>query len=77
MNKNYKCIYDIDNIYTNRVINSDTLIDHYIEVCNETEDADHIGWIIRLKETDRQEEAVQFISEIWNLKLKEIENNKS
>jgi glycine cleavage system H lipoate-binding protein len=72
MNKNYKCVYDVEGIYTDKVIDSNTLIDDYLEVCNEVEDADLIGWITRLKETDRQEEAIEFICGVWDLRLEEL-----
>ena len=44
--KTYKVIADIENIYKpNSIITSDTLINDYLECCNQTEDADLIGWM--------------------------------
>ena len=72
MNKNYKCVYDVEGRYTDKVIDSNTLIDDYLEICNEIEDADLIGWLVRLKETNKQEEAVDFICGVWDLLLEEM-----
>ena len=74
--KTYKVIADIENIYKpNSIITSDTLINDYLERCNQTEDADLIGWIYTLKETNTDNsitQAITFITDEWNIKLEEI-----
>ena len=74
--KTYKVIADIENIYKpNSIITSDTLINDYLERCNQTEDADLIGWIYTLKETNTDNsisQAITFITDEWDIKLEEI-----
>ena len=61
--KTYKVIADIENIYKpNSIITSDTLINDYLERCNQTEDADLIGWIYTLKETNTDNSITQAIT---------------
>lgn len=74
--KTYKIISDSENIYLpNTIITSDTLINDFIDTCNETEDADLIGWLYTLKEgnTDNSiTQAISFIADAWNIQLEEI-----
>ena len=74
--KTYKVIADIENIYKpNSIITSDTLINDYLERCNQTEDADLIGWIYTLKETNTDNsitQAIRFITDTWDIQLEEI-----
>ena len=74
--KTYKVIADIENIYKpNSIITSDTLINDYLERCNQTEDADLIGWIYTLKETNTDNsitQAIIFITDTWDIQLEEI-----
>lgn len=74
--KTYKVISDIENVYQpNSVITSDKLINEFLECCNETEDADLLGWIYTLKETNTDNsitQAIEFITDAWNIQLEEI-----
>ena len=74
--KKYKVIADIENVYQpNTIIISDTIINDYLERCNKTEDADLIGWIYTLKETNTDNsisQAITFITDEWDIKLEEI-----
>lgn len=74
--KIYKVISDIENTYQpNSVITSNKLINDFLNTCNETEDADLIGWLYTLKENNANksiEEAITFITDAWNIKLEEI-----
>lgn len=74
--KTYKIIADIENIYKpNSIITSDTLINDFLVCCNQTEDADLIGWIYTLKETNTDNsitQAITFIADTWNIQLEEI-----
>lgn len=74
--KTYKVISDIENIYQPySIITSDKLINDYLECCNETEDADLIGWLYTLKETNTDNsiaQAMAFITDAWNIQLQEI-----
>lgn len=74
--KIYKVISDIENTYQpNSVITSNKLINDFLNTCNETEDADLIGWLYTLKENNTNnsiEEAITFITDAWNIKLEEI-----
>ena len=74
--KTYKIIADSENVYLpNTIITSDTLINDYLVCCNQTEDADLIGWIDTLKETNTDNsisQAITFITDEWGIKLEEI-----
>ena len=74
--KTYKVISDIENIYQpNTIITSDTLINDFLNTCNETEDADLIGWLYTLKESNTDNsiaEAMAFITDAWDIQLEEI-----
>lgn len=74
--KKYKVIADIENVYQpNTIITSDTIINDYLAYCNKTEDADLIGWIYTLKETNTDNsisQAITFITDEWDIKLEEI-----
>lgn len=74
--KTYKVIYDKLNTYQpNSVITSDTLINDYLDTCRETEDADLIGWLHTLKETNTDNSiarAIAFITDAWDIQLEEI-----
>ena len=74
--KIYKVISDIENTYQpNSVITSNKLINDFLNTCNETEDADLIGWLYTLKENNTNnaiEEAITFITDAWNIQLEEI-----
>lgn len=74
--KKYKVIADIENVYQpNTIIISDTIINDYLERCNQTEDADLIGWLYTLKETNTDNsisQAITFITDEWDIKLEEI-----
>lgn len=74
--KIYKVISDIENTYQpNSVITSNKLINDFLNTCNETEDADLIGWLYTLKENNANksiEEAITFITDAWNIQLEEI-----
>ena len=74
--KKYKVIADIENVYQpNTIITSDTIINDYLACCNKTEDADLIGWIYTLKETNTDNsisQAITFITDEWDIKLEEI-----
>lgn len=52
-----------------------TNINDYIDVSNETEDADLIGWLYTLKQTDTDNsiaQAIAFITDAWDIQLEEI-----
>lgn len=74
--KTYKIIADILNIYQpNTIITSDILINDYLKRCNDTEDADLIGWLHTLKETNTDNsiaQAIAFIADAWDIQLQEI-----
>ena len=74
--KKYKVIADIENVYQpNTIITSDTLINDFLVCSNQTEDADLIGWIYTLKETNTDNsisQAITFITDEWDIKLEEI-----
>ena len=74
--KKYKVIADIENVYQpNTIITSDTIINVYLACCNKTEDADLIGWIYTLKETNTDNsitQAITFITDTWDIQLEEI-----
>lgn len=74
--KKYKVIADIENVYQpNTIITSNTLINDFLVCCNKTEDADLIGWIYTLKETNTDNsisQAITFITDEWDIKLEEI-----
>ena len=74
--KTYKVISDIENIYQpNTIITSDTLINDFLNTCNETEDADLIGWIYTLKETNTDNsiaQAIAFIADAWDIQLEDF-----
>lgn len=73
MNKTYKVIRDSENVYEKgSLITANDIIEKYITHCNDVEDADLIGWIYTLKETNKQEEAVTFITDTWQMDLEEI-----
>lgn len=73
--KTYKIIADSGNIYPkNTIITSNTLIDEFLKWCNTIENADFIGWINNLKQTNTDTSitmAINFIADIWNLQLEE------
>ena len=74
--KKYKVIADKENVYKpNTIITSNTIINNYLTCCNKTEDADLIGWIYTLKETNTDNsisQAITFITDEWDIKLEEI-----
>lgn len=74
--KTYKIIADSKNVYLpNTIITSDTLINDFLACCNQTEDADLLGWLYTLKETNTDNDitmAITFIAETWNIQLEEI-----
>lgn len=74
--KTYKIIADSKNVYLpNTIITSDTLINDFLVCCNQTEDADLLGWLYTLKETNTDNDitmAITFIADTWNIQLEEI-----
>ena len=74
--KTYKIIADNGNVYPkNTIITANTLIEEYLECCNTIEDADLIGWLNNLKQTNTEESitiAITFIADTWNIQLEEI-----
>lgn len=74
--KIYKVIEDKGEVYSpNQIITSDELIDDYLDICNDKEDADLLGWIMALKQKDTDkaiDEAISFITDAWNITLEEI-----
>ena len=74
--KKYKVIADKENVYQpNTIITSDTIINDYLACCNKTEDADLIGWLYTLKETNTDNsisQAITFITDTWDIQLEEI-----
>ena len=74
--KTYKIIVDNENVYLpNTIITSDTLINDFLVCCNQTEDADLLGWLYTLKETNTDDsisQAITFIADTWNIQLEEI-----
>lgn len=74
--KTYKVIEDKGEVYKkNQIITSDELIEDYLDVRNDKEDADLLGRIITLKTKDTGnsiDTAVQFITDAWGLTLEEI-----
>lgn len=74
--KTYKIIADSKNVYLpNTIITSDTLINDFLACCNQTEDADLLGWLYTLKETNTDNDitmAITFIADTWNIQLEEI-----
>lgn len=74
--KTYKIIADSKNVYLpNTIITSDTIINDFLVCCNQTEDADLLGWLYTLKETNTDNsisQAITFIADTWNIQLEEI-----
>lgn len=74
--KTYKIIADSQNVYLpNTIITSDTIINDFLVCCNQTEDADLLGWLYTLKETNTDNsisQAITFITNEWDIKLEEI-----
>lgn len=74
--KTYKIIVDNENVYLpNTIITSNTLINDFLVCCNQTEDADLLGWLYTLKETNTDDSitmAITFIADTWNIQLEEI-----
>lgn len=74
--KTYKIIADSENVYLpNTIITSDTLINDFLVCCNETEDADLIGWLYTLNQTNTDNsiaQAIAFITDTWDIQLEEI-----
>lgn len=74
--KNYKIVHDVENVYADgTIISSDNLIEDYLDVCNSTEDADLIGWLYTLKQRNTEKsirQAVDFIADMWGIKIEEI-----
>ncbi len=74
--KTYKIIVDSENVYLpNTIITSDTIINDFLVCCNQTEDADLLGWLYTLKETNTDDSitmAITFIADTWNIQLEEI-----
>ena len=74
--KTYKIISDSENVYQpNTIITSDTLINDFIDTCNERENADLIEWLYTLKESNTDNsitQAISFIADAWNIHLEEI-----
>lgn len=74
--KTYKIIADSQNVYLpNTIITSNTLINDFLVCCNQTEDADLLGWLYTLKETNTDNDitmAITFIADTWNIQLEEI-----
>ena len=74
--KTYKIIADSGNVYPkNTIITANTLIEEYLECCNTIEDADLIGWLNNLKQTNTDNSitiAINFITEMWGINLEEI-----
>ena len=59
----------------NTIITSDTIINDFLVCCNQTEDADFLGWLYTLKETNTDNsisQAITFIADTWNIQLEEI-----
>lgn len=75
----YKVINDLENVYEqNSIISSDTLINDFLEICNDTEDAELIGWIYSLQQTNTEKtiaQAIAFIADAWNIQLEKITKN--
>ena len=69
MDRVYRIYGSHDTEYT---ITSNKLIDDFINECGKYEDADTIGWLMSLRDTDRQEEAVEYITELLEIDLEEI-----
>ena len=74
--KTYKIIADSENVYLpNTIITSNTLINDFLVCCNQIEDADLLGWLYTLKETNTDDAitmAITFIADTWNIQLEEI-----
>lgn len=74
--KTYKIIVDSENVYLpNTIITSNTLINDFLVCCNQIEDADLLGWLYTLKETNTDDSitmAITFIADTWNIQLEEI-----
>lgn len=74
--KTYKIISDSENVYQpNTIISSDTLINDFIDTCNERENADLIEWLYTLKENNTDNsitQAISFIADAWDIHLEEI-----
>ena len=73
MNRKYRVIYDEGNAYPKgSIIESNTLIEDYLSLCGDWEDADTIGWLNSCLSNDKQDDAIEFISSAWLIKLAAI-----
>lgn len=65
----YKVLSSKENIYQKgEIIEDDTLINRFVETCNEVEDADFIGYIL----TTDKKEALELICNLWNINLQKL-----
>lgn len=66
----YKVLGDSENIYEEgTIIFDEDLINDFLDCCNQTEDADYIGWLMNLP----KDEAVEEICSAWGIRLQKIE----
>ena len=71
MDRTFKVVYDANNTLKSEIITSNELINLFLQTANDNEDAELIGWITTLLQTDKQEEAVEFVSDLWDIELEE------
>lgn len=74
--KLYKVISDSGNVYQpNTIITSDKLIDDFLKMCYNTEDAEFLGWLNTLKEYDTDDsvsQAIEVICDAWDMQLDDL-----
>lgn len=67
----YKVLGDSGNVYEEgSIIIDEDLINDFLACCNETEDADYIGWLMNLP----KDEAVNEICSVWGISLQKIDD---
>ena len=71
MDRRFKVVYDANNTLKSEIITSNELINLFLQTANDNEDAELIGWITTLLQTDKQEDAVEFVSDLWDIELEE------
>ncbi len=68
----YKITYDKDGVFhKNEIYDGKTFIDHFIETCNEMEDADFLGYL----QTTDEDDAINQICDFLNIKMEKSESD--
>ena len=72
MDRTFNVVYDAENVFGDKTITSNQLITHFLGIAEGVEDADLIGWLTTLMETDKQEEGVEMICDLLDIQLEGI-----